>query len=192
MAEKLANTVVHLIGAAGTGKFTIAKELARQANFRVIDNHLVSNPVFSVMDLDGKAPIPQQAREYTDKIWQVVFDSLLHLAPEDFNFIFTNVLLEGEANDRKRFEDIRGCARERGSRYFPVRLVISDVEEHKKRITGDDRAERMKTTDPVMAEKAATKTVLTVDDPLLLNLDVTSLSPEEATQRILQHIDKMI
>lgn len=185
---ELTNTVVHLIGTPGSGKYTIAKEIAERAPFRIIDNHLVSNPVFSVMDLDGKSPIPHEAHENTHRIWQVVFDSIEQLSPKDFNFIFTNVLLQDDADHQRRFEEIRACAARRGSRYFPVRLLISDIEEHKKRITGDDRAERMKTVDPVMAEKTSKRGVLEIEDPNLLDLDVTDLSPAEAAERILAHI----
>lgn len=186
--EGIRHTILHLIGAAGTGKFTIAKEIAQRAPFRVIDNHLVSNPVFSVLDLDGRSPIPHTVRTYTDRIWRVVLDAMLHLSRPEKNFIFTNVLLQGHDDDRQRLSAIRDLARARGSRYIPVRLYITDIAEHKKRITCPARLAHMKTTDPVMAETAAREAVIAVDDPLLLDLDVTHLSAGDAAEKILQHV----
>lgn len=38
---------LYLIGFAGTGKYTIAKELVK-FGYKVIDNHLINNPIFSL------------------------------------------------------------------------------------------------------------------------------------------------
>ncbi len=43
------NTIMYLIGYGGTGKYTIAKEIAALTGAVVVDNHLINNPVFSVV-----------------------------------------------------------------------------------------------------------------------------------------------
>ncbi|HEX6477597.1 MAG TPA: hypothetical protein VF043_02040 [Ktedonobacteraceae bacterium] len=50
------NTIVYLIGYAGTGKYTIAKELARLTGAVIVDNHLINNPVFSIVGASGNTP----------------------------------------------------------------------------------------------------------------------------------------
>ena len=47
----MAGNIVHLIGFPGVGKLTIAKEIVRQrSDFVLVDNHLINNPVFSVVN----------------------------------------------------------------------------------------------------------------------------------------------
>jgi len=53
------NTIVYLIGYAGIGKYTIAKELAVLTGAVIVDNQLINSPVFSVVSPDGNAPLPE-------------------------------------------------------------------------------------------------------------------------------------
>jgi shikimate kinase len=39
----LQNTIIVLFGFAGTGKYTIGRELARLTGAKLIDNHLINN-----------------------------------------------------------------------------------------------------------------------------------------------------
>ena len=59
------NTIIYLIGFAGTGKYTIAKEICRLTNARLVDNHLINNPVFSLIRADGKTLLPESVWEKT-------------------------------------------------------------------------------------------------------------------------------
>ena len=52
--------ILYLIGKAGTGKYTIAKEIEK-SGFSLCDNHLINNPIFSLLNLDGQSPVPQFA-----------------------------------------------------------------------------------------------------------------------------------
>ena len=61
------NTVVYIIGFIGVGKYTIAKELEKQAGFRVIDNHAFNNLIFPLFRIDGTTKIP-------DKVWDILID----------------------------------------------------------------------------------------------------------------------
>ena len=47
------NTIVYLIGYAGTGKYTIAKEIAVLTGAVIVDNQLINTPIFSVIAADG-------------------------------------------------------------------------------------------------------------------------------------------
>lgn len=54
----LPNTVIVLIGFAGTGKYTIGRELCELTGAKLIDNHLINNPIFKTVDADGIKPLP--------------------------------------------------------------------------------------------------------------------------------------
>ena len=55
---RMQKTIVYLIGYAGTGKYTIAKELGRLTGAILVDNHLINNLVFSVGGADRTRPVP--------------------------------------------------------------------------------------------------------------------------------------
>src|SRR5687768_4686183 len=92
------NTIIHLIGPPGTGKYTIAKEMARLADIRLVDNHLVNNPIFTVVREEGK-PLPAGIWDTIAKVWTVMADAMVNMSPPHFSFILTNSLFEGDAGD---------------------------------------------------------------------------------------------
>jgi len=190
MAESgLQNTLIYLIGFPGTGKFTIAREIVgKAADFRLVDNHLINNPVFTVLTLDGKTPIARRAWDNTLKIWEAVADTIVHVSPPEFSFVLTNALIEGDDGDLQHYERIKAMATQRNARFVPVRLIISDIEEHARRMTAPNRAERFKENRPEAAAKySRTKGVLQMDHPHLLTLDVTRLNAAEAADHVLAH-----
>ena len=71
------NTVIlYLIGFAGTGKLTIANEILERSPFLLVDNHFINNVVFSLIDTDGKSPLPPRVWENTRKVRSIVFDTI--------------------------------------------------------------------------------------------------------------------
>lgn len=84
------NTILYLIGFPGTGKYTIAKEIAALTGARLIDNHLINNPIFSVVRKDGRTELPKETWGYTRQIGDIVREAVVKLAPPEENFIFTN------------------------------------------------------------------------------------------------------
>lgn len=50
------NSIIYLIGFTGTGKLTIAKEIALKIDIRVVANHLINDPILSLIQADGKTP----------------------------------------------------------------------------------------------------------------------------------------
>ncbi len=52
-------TMVALIGFAGTGKYTIGRELCRRTGAKLIHNHLINKPIFTVANADGITPLPK-------------------------------------------------------------------------------------------------------------------------------------
>ncbi len=184
-------TFIHLIGYPGTGKYTIAQEIKARADFRLVDNHLINNPVFTVARIDGKTALPPQVWKNTGRIWRIVLESIRDLSPLHFNFIFTNALFETDPDDHAWYEEIRDFVAARGSTYIPVRLTIEDVEEHRKRVTADGRDQRFKATDPQGPERFRDRgPILCIDHPHCLTLDVTDLGANAAAEAVLTHARK--
>ncbi len=182
------NTIIYLIGFAGTGKFTIAQEIAKLTNSRVIDNQLVNNPILSVMDPGNDSPLPDQVWAKIRQIRQIVLEAIDALASPEENFIFTNELIEGSAADEQIFSQIAELAQRRQSTFLPVRLECAE-EELCRRVIFENRKERLKDTNSKNTQEKYKKfTVLRPKTHTYLTLEVTHLSAEQAAHIILDHV----
>lgn len=170
-------TTLYLIGFAGTGKYTIAKELA-ETSYKLIDNHLINNPIFSLLDLDGTTPIPEEAWEAIHKIREAVLDFIVQ--DRRYNYVLTNELLEDDY-DHSLFNQVKQLSEDRGSLLIPVILVVSD-EEHQKRMTNPQRKDCLKET--IYPPERFKKGLISIDHPNLMTLDVTDLTPRESAETI--------
>ena len=122
----LANTVVVLIGFAGTGKYTIGRELAARTGAKLIDNHLINNPLFTAINADGVTPLPPQIWEKVRRARGLLYETIRELSPAELSFIFTIQLIEEDKDDHTAFDDLaRLAAADRKS----TRLNSSHVSE---------------------------------------------------------------
>ena len=178
----LANTVViYLVGLAGTGKYTIAKEIASQYEYKLVDNHLLNNPIFSLLPKGAALNPPEGTTDKIQRIREVVFEFITE--DKHSNYVFTNQLLE-KAYHHEIYENVLQLATKRNSIFIPVQLVISKAE-RAKRIVQADRVERFKITD--IKEAHRPKNAIQLKHKHLLTLDVTYLRPEEAVNKIMAH-----
>lgn len=173
---------LYLIGFAGTGKYTIAKELGK-FDYKIVDNHLINNPIFSLLDLDGVTPIPENAWEAIRKIREVVLNFISQQPPSDY--VFTNVLLEDE-EDRAFYDSMQNEAEARGSIFVPIKLCISSVE-HERRISHPERQAKFKAMS--ISKRDIQKGLLNMNHPHLQELDVTHLTAAQAASTILEFVE---
>jgi predicted kinase len=186
--QPIRNTFVYLIGFAGTGKLTIARAFVRHVDAIVVDNHWINNPIFGLIDPDGKSALPEAVWTQVWRVHEAVMETVATLAKPGRNFVFTHDGIEGEPYDRKKFEAIRSAAERRQALLVPVRLVC-EAEELARRIESPGRAEKFKSTNARHAiRRAGRDTVLDPRTPETLTLDVTRLSPEESAAAIVAHI----
>lgn len=188
---RLENTIIHLLGAPGTGKYTVAQEMLRLCDIRLVDNHLINNPLFSIVRLDGKTKLPARIWDNVGMIWDAVADTMVHISPKEFSFILTNALFENDAADKEHMLNMKRVATERGGTYIPVRLLITDAAEHVKRITSPQREQRMKETNPDAPARYAGLEILKTGQPEELTLDITALQPADTARQILAHAVKL-
>ena len=188
---QLKNVMVVLIGFAGTGKYTIARELCELTGAKLIDNHLINNPVFKVVNPDGITPLPDGVWDKVKAIRAIVYESIRELSPPEISFVFTIELFESSAGDQRAFVDLEELAESRRSLFVPIRLLC-DVEELCRRVVDPARAQMVKSISAENARrKAAKETVLDSTHPHILTIDVTKKAPSETVKVILRHIEKL-
>jgi shikimate kinase len=184
--------IVHLIGYPAAGKYTVAQELARQAqeanaHFVVIDNHFTANVIFGVMEVDGMRPVPEEVWDRVEEVREAVFRTIETLSPPEWSFVFTNVLTEGHERDAAAVIRLAQLASATQRRYVPVRLHCH-VDELATRIVSEDRKRRLKWIDPEGVRRFATeRELIGLDGHDVLDLDVTSTPPEATAASILVH-----
>jgi hypothetical protein len=185
----MAGNIVNLIGFPGVGKLTIAKEIVTQcSDFVLVDNHLINNPVFSVVKADGKTPLPAEIWVKVSQIRAIVLETMERLAPSHLSFVMTNFAVENE-DDKVECHKIEAVAAQRGGQYFPV-ILTCDVEENRRRIVSPERGPNLKSIDPDEPNRLQKGT------PLLrfeghrnrIHMDVTHMQPADAAKRILQEV----
>ena len=175
------NTIIYLTGYAGSGKYTIAKELCKQADVRLVDNHLINNPIFSLIEIKGKI-LSSDVWKNTDRIRRVVLDTMIEISPPEFNFVLTNCLFE---KDKDVYNDVFDMAEKRNATFIPVILDLSEDEMVKRRTT-HERAERFKDTSAENARRdLRTVKRLEIKHQNALTLDISDISAVDVAKNIL-------
>ena len=188
MAELLKNTVVVLIGFAGTGKYTIGRSLAELTGAKLIHSHLINNSLFTAIDADGVKPLPPQIWAKVRRARQLVYETIRELSPPALSFIFTIQLVEDNPEDARAFADLVELASARHSLFMPIRLIC-ELDELCRRIQSPERAPMLKQISAAAARaRARAKTLFTPRHPNLLTLDVTRQLASESAGEILTHV----
>lgn len=181
----LQNTIIYLIGFPGVGKYTIARELVNFSGARLVDNHLVNNVVFSLIERT-EAKLPSQVWDNIGRIWQVVIDTMADLSAEHTSFVMTNALVNRQS-DHDWFAKVQNTADTRKAILVPVILSCAE-DEMLQRVASPSRKDRMKMTDPkVLQGWLAKDQPFQIDHAYKLELDVTDLSATDAAEAILRH-----
>jgi hypothetical protein len=178
---------VHILGFAGSGKLTIARELASRLPAILVDNHFVNNVVLGLIDPDGVSPLAPGVWVNIRKVRAVVLETIEQYAKPGRSFVFTNEILEGEPLAEQACANIARVAEARGAVYLPVRLLISP-EELARRVASPERASKLKEVDAEAAmKKARTRLVYTPPSHNCLDITVTDLSPIHAAEAMAHH-----
>jgi len=179
------NTIIVLIGFAGTGKYTIGRELCERTGAKLVDNHLIANPIFTVVNADGMTPLPAGVWDKIKQIRRTVYEAIRELSPPEMSFVFTVEWRENNPADLIAFTDLERLAAARRSRFIPIRLICG-VEELCRRVVDPARVVMLKEISPELArKKSAEDAVLNVSHPNLRTLDVTKRSASGSADAIL-------
>jgi len=185
---------IYLFGFAGSGKLTIAKEIAERWDCVLVDNHHVNNVIFHLIDLDqdGVGELSDQVWDHVIRVRQATMDAIRNLARPGRNFLFTNELIEGVDRHTVFFLEVAKVAEDRGAYLLPVRLLV-DAQELARRIASPEREEKLKLTNPDVAlDKAHNEEVFRPEGHDYMELDVTDLEPAESAKRILAELHRRL
>jgi hypothetical protein len=185
------NTMVLLIGFAGTGKYTIGRELCERTGAKLIDNHLINNPIFTVVNADGVTPLPAKVWDRVREIRATVYDAIRELSPPKMSFVFTMELRQSNTRDHAAFWDLAEVAAARQSRFVPIRLICG-VEELCRRVSDPSRVALLKEISSELArKKSLEEEVLNLPHPNLRTLDVTKRSASGSVDAILDEVSSI-
>ena len=170
--------LVFIYGPPGVGKLSVAKELARLTGYRLFDNHVSIDCVRPVFDFG------------TEPFWRVV-GTIRNLIFEEaaaggVSLIFTFVY--SHPQDLPNVERMCGLFEARGGRTLPVRLLCTR-EELERRLPQPKRAEAGKLASLETFHELLTRHDLfsPIPDRESLELENTSLAPEEVARLIIDH-----
>jgi hypothetical protein len=181
-----------LIGFAGTGKLTVARQLRdrlteRGEQVRLVDNHYINNPIFQLIEVDGVTPLPAATWDRVGEVRDAVLRTIEELSPRKWSFIFTNDLID-RPEEKAYVHRLAQLADRRKSIFVPVRLLC-EVDELCRRIVSPERKALMKGVDPEwIRRRVGTEEVLDPGLEATITVDITSTPAREAADRILAHV----
>jgi hypothetical protein len=179
------STVYYLIGWPASGKRTVGLALAELTGARLLDNHLINDPIFQAVGATGVGSLPDGTWPLVGRVESAVLEAAL-LAPPELSFIFTNVLVQ-RPGELETFETRRQLAAARQARFVPIWLLCDEAE-LRRRIPLEDRRARLKLRDEAGLTRMLEQHGALLPPPqgaLMLHTD--KLTPEETARKILEH-----
>ncbi len=186
------NCIVLIMGFAGSGKLTTAKELIKFPNFKLVDNHTWNNPIFNLINQDGFTPLPNAVWQKAGKICDVIFETMKELSPPDFSFVITQEMIEGDEHPKQFYQRVRQLARDRRALLIPVRLECEEIELII-RVGEIKRRDHYKTIDTERALHLVRHcSVFHTHHPNELTINNTTKTAAEVAGMIIRHIEKIM
>jgi shikimate kinase len=178
------NTFFYLIGPPGVGKYTVGKIIAARTGAKLVDNHYSINPIFALIEQDGRTPLPDQVWPQVGKVRSAVLETIATLSPRDWSFIFTHAASD-HPSDIGTCREIQSAAERRGARVIAARLSC-EADELVRRVLSPERRPMMKEMD---AEAARINAIAPLFDPgcgNIIDIDNTTKTPEQVADLVLQ------
>lgn len=181
--------IIHLNGFPGTGKLTVARHLEQllAPRARLIHNHLLINPADAVLRRDEAG---YQNLRHT--IRAAIFASLVEsTATHNFAYLFTDFQSSDEIGTAVCAEYL-AAAQNRGCELISI-VLSCDMDTNVERLIADERRAHGKIVNVELLKKFREGVMIHRFEELgdkRLELDVSTLSAEEAAKQILEHVVK--
>ena len=176
--------IIHLNGWPGSGKLTVAREVARTLQARLLDNH-------TLHDVPGRL-CDRGTPEYWELYYQVreaAYRRVLAL-PSHEVLVMTNALTHESEREREAWAAVKALAADRGVPLVAITLLCS-LDENVRRMTSEDRRQR-KLIDPAPLIEWRLQLTLLVDDSVRsLTIENTGLSPGQAADEIVAFLRRL-
>ncbi|WP_337185369.1 AAA family ATPase [Phenylobacterium sp.] len=178
------NVIVYLVGPPGVGKYTVGKLVAERLSAKLLDNHFWSNPIFEVVEPDGKT-LPAGVWDRTNDVLSAVLETVARFGPPGRNYVFTHAVSDpgGHPIDWVIAGQLLWVAERRRASLLVVRLAC-DEEQLRERIASAGRRERFKTTDAGKARSLASLGPFPIRHDWILDLNTSGLGAAETAERI--------
>ena len=177
--------IIHLIAYPGAGKYTIAKELCKDKQFKLFDNHIVNNVLFSLTDLSKSLPTFKD--KYINKLYKTAFEYFEKIDIKE-NIVFTN-FLENSKNDKKYLKMIKKFAKKANFLYIPI-LLTPNTQTLLSRVQNEERKSKLKLTNPQLAQQVYNSVLIEIKDKNKMIIDNSNLSPEQVVKIIKNNLKK--
>jgi hypothetical protein len=179
------NTIIYLVGPPGVGKLTIGRILSDVLDARLVHNHLWLNPVFSLIETDGKTKLPEEVWPLIAKVRQAVFEAAATLLPASRNLVFTHAAVTPSEVDDTIAQDILEVARKRRAHLLVAQLTCT-AEILSARVLSPERRLMLKEDDAQAARINASFPPFDVKHSSKFHLDTTNLTAENSAREILK------
>lgn len=169
--------IIHLNGWPGSGKLTVARDVARKLDARLLDNHTLHDVAARLCD--------RHTPEYWELYYQVrdLAYKRVRALPAREVIVMTNAFTFESDREREGWAAVKSLAVSRGVSLVAVTLQCS-LEENVKRIASD-RRHHGKMTDPApLIEWRSTLTLLTDASVRSLTIDNTHREPGSVADEI--------
>jgi hypothetical protein len=190
MSEKYSAIIIYLIGFDGVGKRSIALDIAKKTNIKFFDNFMIESLVYGVMNpADGLA---QKAKLHINKIRNEMLKTIHDATRMHNSFIITDELFEDNADHKRSYNKILKFAEDRGSVFFPIRLVAKP-EIIARRVINPSRLRRYRnTTEEKTLKKCDKEKLYAPNYPNMFSVETTKKTIHESTDFILEGIVKRL
>lgn len=190
----LKNTIILLMGIAGTGKATIGAAMTQKnQNFRFVPHHSWIDPILNLFGDDESKVfwgLDEKGWAALNQARDVVFNTIADACPQESSFIITYELLANNPYHQDFFDALIQVVQKRKALFVPVRLIC-DLDALLKRVTNEQRLTYYKTRDTALIKKRhAESKVFFSHLPTEYTLDVTRLTPEQAASSIIQWVNE--
>lgn len=178
------NGFFYLIGPPGVGKYTVGTIIAERTAAKLVDNHYSINPIFGLIEQDGRTPLPAAVWQHVGKVRSAVLETIGTLSPRDWSFVFTHAASD-DPSDLVTSAEILRAAKRRCAQVIVARLHC-DPEELARRVQSPERRLRMKEMDPVEARANAVGPRFDPGHANMVDIDTTTKTPSEVAELVLQ------
>jgi thymidylate kinase len=169
--------IIHINGWPGVGKLTVARELARRLDARLLDNHTLHDIAIRLCD--------RGTEEYWDLYYQVreVAYQRIRVMPLEQVLVMTNPLLSESHREVEAWDAVKQLAADRKDSLVSVTLDCS-LDENIRRISSEERRHR-KMVDPAPLIEWRSKYTLLADESVpSLTIDTDTRGAAEVAEGI--------
>ena len=187
----LTNNIILLMGIAGSGKMTIGEAIVNQnSSFKLVTPDSSFGSILKLLGDDDKV-----MWSLNDKGWAAVNQALdvtlytiAEVCPKNCNFVITSEMLANNPYHQHYFQRVVSAATKRSATLTPVR-VICELDELLNRVQNTNRLKYFKTRDVnLIKQRFAENKVFFSNMKNELTLDVTSLTPNQSAEKILEWV----